>query len=342
MTQEAYIPALIHRYLSLLSVRCKKREVELLLRSNPSYPSLDSISETLSFFGLNNGVYKCDYGALQYLPTPSVKMLAHMRNGGLVIIEKMDSKTVTVFDPSVSRKREIEKDVFIKQWSGTVLVPSGVNNAPPINTIMPYVDDYIWQNKNVLDILTLKRNPSVLFACLKNSAICDWSEKHGIGLGNPAAAMTITTAVRSQCKDCRNLVKIMLPLIEKYGSDIRWLVRFDDGSSSSGAVPAEFSSDTLFIYSRFRSGLEDIGGILRDWSEERLSVPEGWSPTPEDLDQYRSMIKEHRVSKIDHAPAILINDRLLPDQYSPQDIFYLIVDHENVSKVLKSLTTSLP
>ena len=65
MQQNSYLTTLLSRYLKLMGVKFQEKELEMVLQSAPTYPSVLSIVESCNYFGLKTAAYRADSSKLK-------------------------------------------------------------------------------------------------------------------------------------------------------------------------------------------------------------------------------------------------------------------------------------
>ncbi len=128
----------LYRYLRALSVKVSRGTVHRLL-DTPAGNSLRGISDALDALRIKNEVYQLppseDYFA--QVDAPFITMLQVSKAPFCVVTKKDDS--IVEFYNSEGKKYRIGADVFLKKWTGTVLL-SEVTEKPPSDPL------YFWKN----------------------------------------------------------------------------------------------------------------------------------------------------------------------------------------------------
>lgn len=68
-TNNYFIPLLM-RHLKCMGVECNPGELQLVLQSSPSFPSVLSIVQAYTYYGLKVSAYRADYTALEKATLP--------------------------------------------------------------------------------------------------------------------------------------------------------------------------------------------------------------------------------------------------------------------------------
>lgn len=118
-----------------------KTEFLFQIQSHPDYPSLLSISDTLTFFNIDNGAIRVDFSDLELLPKRFVTLLNKTNNKPkLCFIEKKENKYLITED-----KKTIEINILDleKKWSGIALLveksefESSKSNSSNFSWVLP-------------------------------------------------------------------------------------------------------------------------------------------------------------------------------------------------------------
>lgn len=110
----------LFQYLEKEYIFIDKNEFLFQIQSHPDYPSLLSISDTLSFFGVKNGIIRVPFSDLEYLPNQFVTLLKEDKgNPELCFIEK---KEEVYFYTKDNKSSKISHFSLEQQWNGIVLL----------------------------------------------------------------------------------------------------------------------------------------------------------------------------------------------------------------------------
>lgn len=123
MSSALSIRSLISTYLSLKGIRTKPNQIDTCLLSSPVYPSILSISHTLSYFGIRNKVFHSDIVALKKCGKVAIAHL-NIDEGRFILVYCIENEKIFYYDPYLFSKVEMSQDDFNKKWSGVVLIPS--------------------------------------------------------------------------------------------------------------------------------------------------------------------------------------------------------------------------
>jgi uncharacterized membrane protein len=129
----------LFHYLEKESIPFDKSEFEFQIKSHPDYPSLLSISETLSFFNIDNGAIPLDVSDIELLPNRFVALLREDNNNPvLYFIEKSNNIYICIKN---EKAIEISKNEIESRWNNIVLLveKSEIENVAKSNS-----NKWIW------------------------------------------------------------------------------------------------------------------------------------------------------------------------------------------------------
>lgn len=110
----------LFQYLKKEGISIDKDEFEFQVQSHPDYPSLLSISDTLSFFNINNGATRLASSEIELLPERFIAFLREEKNKlQLCFIEKKGSEYVYTKD---KKSLIISKQDLETRWENIVLL----------------------------------------------------------------------------------------------------------------------------------------------------------------------------------------------------------------------------
>ncbi|MBC7935019.1 MAG: thioredoxin domain-containing protein [Rhizobacter sp.] len=109
------------RFLSLLKVKVNNNTVNETLQNHPEWPSLLCVTDSLSKWEIPNGVAKMPLDKIEELPTPFIAHIDDLENP-LVIVESVDSKTMSIYHKSYHTRSTIPTNDFLKKWNGIYLI----------------------------------------------------------------------------------------------------------------------------------------------------------------------------------------------------------------------------
>ncbi len=117
-----YLIPLLLRHLQLIDVKCDPKELQLMLLSAPSFPSILSIVQTYAYFGIKTTAYRADYAALTKATTPAVAHITQGNTDRFILINTVSETEVIYYDAFINKEIKTSKDDFCKLWSGIILL----------------------------------------------------------------------------------------------------------------------------------------------------------------------------------------------------------------------------
>lgn len=112
------IEAVIIKLLKELNISIKDRTIINELESHPDCPSLLSVSDILTHFGVNNNSLRISIDKINDVPCPFV---AHMTDDRFLLINSINETVFNVSD-EISDNCILSKEEFTKKFSGVVLI----------------------------------------------------------------------------------------------------------------------------------------------------------------------------------------------------------------------------
>jgi uncharacterized membrane protein len=112
-----------------------------ILKQNPYFPDLISVSHTLSKLSIENVAIKTDYNQLIKISTPCIVHLHD--NGGMYLVVKSVHENSITFIVEGNKEETQPKEEFIKSWSGYTLV---INTENYSNIEKGYFINYFKQS----------------------------------------------------------------------------------------------------------------------------------------------------------------------------------------------------
>lgn len=107
---------LLKQYLASFSMKVSDNELREHLLCHPDYPSLLSVSDTLSKFGIENAGFRTAANDLEQLPEPFIGYLS----GEFKIVKKVTPEKVVVIENS-GRETIDTREIFNRKWSEIAL-----------------------------------------------------------------------------------------------------------------------------------------------------------------------------------------------------------------------------
>ncbi len=125
---ETVLLRLLYRLNSELMLKIPKKQLRTLLLGHHSYPSIFSLSSTLTSLGIENKSGKISVESLLKL---SPLFLAHTLQDGLVLIKDISKSQIKYFTDNSRNPITESLDTFLLKWSGVVLL---FDEKPNIHT----------------------------------------------------------------------------------------------------------------------------------------------------------------------------------------------------------------
>lgn len=120
----------LFQYLEKEKIYIDRTEFEFQIQSHPDYPSLLAISDTLSFFNIDNGAIKIEIDQIELLPNRFVTYLNRaFEDPALYFVE---CKEGHYFISDTTSKEKITKNELEKRWKKIVLL---IDNSSVDNSI---------------------------------------------------------------------------------------------------------------------------------------------------------------------------------------------------------------
>lgn len=130
MQRDNYLTQLLYRYLVYSNIYPDKKELQLILQSAPSFPSVLSIIQTCIYFGLKTNGYRANYDALLKSEMPVIAHLRTDEDERFVLITRTTEENVRYVDYSVGYHTINEtKEQFCTQWTGVLIVSNRSTTA---------------------------------------------------------------------------------------------------------------------------------------------------------------------------------------------------------------------
>ncbi len=120
--ENKYLVTLLIHFFRMCHIPYREKEVELVLRSSPSFPSVLSIVQTCLYFGLAAKAYKADFNGLEKTEMPAIVHLKGNDTGKFVLVKKIMNDKVMYFDATTYQTKEVTKDEFGTSWSGVLIL----------------------------------------------------------------------------------------------------------------------------------------------------------------------------------------------------------------------------
>ena len=122
MQSNTYFIPLLQEYMKHFGIPSERKDLQLLLQSSPSFPSVLSIIQACIYFGLNTKAYKADYDALLKNSMPAIVHLKENSDEKYVLVEKVTDKRLVYKDFTTLEAIEITAEEFIGKWTGILVL----------------------------------------------------------------------------------------------------------------------------------------------------------------------------------------------------------------------------
>lgn len=111
---------IVFHYLRSLDININFSNFQFKVKNHPDFPSLLSITDTLNFFNIENGIISVDISKIELLPDRFVTLLSnHIKQPQLYFIEKIDGVYYQLID---NKKIELSKPNLESRWNNLVLL----------------------------------------------------------------------------------------------------------------------------------------------------------------------------------------------------------------------------
>jgi hypothetical protein len=182
-----------------------------------------------------------------------------------------------------------------------------------------------------------KRNYSLFkMALFASDTVTDkTNSSNKILLGNPEAKLKITIVSSPFCGHCKGMHKIIEEIIEVHKSKVCFDLHFNfDASKNNDEESKRVHQKLVQIY--FSEGQDTFTKALHDWfenkEEDKLALKSPSKITDLKINEIlNTQFSWNQENKISYTPAIIINNRLFPNEYDRNDLIYFINDLEDDS-----------
>lgn len=129
-----YIIDIIKYMLSRNSIYASRKNIYKVLCSDPTYPSLASVSSTLSFFGVKTNAFITDLEHLKLYKD----VIVHLKNadGHFFVMIKIDDNNIILYD---GEKTPLTINEFKNLWDGVLLIPDAVATSKGSKNLFKYI-----------------------------------------------------------------------------------------------------------------------------------------------------------------------------------------------------------
>lgn len=121
----------VSKILSLLRVNVTSPKIERDLLDHPDYPSLLSVSDVLTKYGIENISFKASHEKLNAVPLP---FLVPLKSSGssreqFTIVSEVDETSLTVHNPQSWKKEKVSLEAFSERWKNQIIMAFDATNA---------------------------------------------------------------------------------------------------------------------------------------------------------------------------------------------------------------------
>lgn len=178
--------------------------------------------------------------------------------------------------------------------------------------------------KKELSLLKIKRMPKVLTQMLESYSGTDSINRYALFYGKENAEITITTIISLDCPYCKRVIKDVYNLIVHNPNRFSWKIII----AENGDINMNHK-DFINHFSR-QISLYQIYKLDKDKCMQTLlrkrKYIKGIQFSEKAIDDYRNIMKDVRLMKIQHFPTILVNNYIFPTEYDISDIQYLSME----------------
>ncbi|MGQ1948821.1 vitamin K epoxide reductase family protein [Geofilum sp. OHC36d9] len=132
-TDDLLLPLLLYHF-RMLGIKCNPEQLELVLKSAPSYPSLLSVMQAYTYFGIKTLAYRADFVKLKELLLPVVVQIRNEDDSQLVLLYQISGNSVRYYDASINRKITISDKDFCTMWTGVLVQAEKEEKGTESNT----------------------------------------------------------------------------------------------------------------------------------------------------------------------------------------------------------------
>jgi len=122
MEENNYYIRLLIQYFNFYDIKSNPIQLQLVLESAPSYPSVLSITQACIYYGLPTDVYKADYSGLLRITRPAIVQIKSKDNEKFVLLSSLTENRITLFDATTNSSNTISSEEFLLKWTGIVVL----------------------------------------------------------------------------------------------------------------------------------------------------------------------------------------------------------------------------
>ncbi|WP_400078891.1 vitamin K epoxide reductase family protein [Winogradskyella sp. R77965] len=124
----------LSQYLNSEKIYIDKKEFDYQLSSHPYYPSLLAISDTLSFFNINNAAIRVPKDKFDLLPGSFIANLKGGNGNFLSFVNKTDEEITFTNSEKNSKATSTSKEEFLNKWDEIVLLAEKEDNYDSVTS----------------------------------------------------------------------------------------------------------------------------------------------------------------------------------------------------------------
>ncbi len=137
-----YLVPLLAVYLKHYTGNPDRKELQLVLQSSPSFPSVLSIIQACSYFGLKTKGYKADFSGLLKSRLPVIAHIKKNETEQFVLVKEVTEKQVVYMDTTGYHIIKETTNCFCNQWTG-IFISSEKGTELTHSSRKPYITNTI-------------------------------------------------------------------------------------------------------------------------------------------------------------------------------------------------------
>lgn len=130
-------------FLKELNVKVTDTTLRNALINHPDYPSLLSISDVLTDYGVGNVSFKVSFEKLEKMPMPFISQIKgeKVQEMFYTVIRSVTNNVLSYYHPERRRWEDIDKENFAKKWSGITLLADAEEKRDEENYTKKYREE---------------------------------------------------------------------------------------------------------------------------------------------------------------------------------------------------------
>lgn len=137
----------IYNYLKISGYSVDKDDLNLQLISNPDYPSVKSITDTLDYFGIDNLTATVPKDSIEQLPDSFLAVVNKNKPHSIALLDRKKQKISLLLEDG--SKQNVPVNTFKVMWEGIIIAVEKNNVKLKLNT------SSIFKNPELLLIIIL-------------------------------------------------------------------------------------------------------------------------------------------------------------------------------------------